>query len=68
MVPSYGGALLDHLADHLIISPLPLPSGIASIQAMTMNFTYPNDWVCPQSGRSAAAVADHEDGAVETIP
>jgi hypothetical protein len=35
---------------------------------MTMNFTYQNNWVSPQSGGSAAAVADHEDGAVETIP
>jgi hypothetical protein len=49
-------------------SPLPLPFGIALIQAMTMNFTYPNNWVCTQSSGSAAAVADHEDGAAETIP
>jgi hypothetical protein len=27
---------------------MPLPSGKALIQAMTMNFTYQNDWVYPQ--------------------
>ena len=31
-----------------IILLLPLHSGLASIQAMTMNSTYPGDWVCHQ--------------------
>ena len=39
MSKSYDGSLLDHLAEYMITSPVLHHSGLALIQATTMNFT-----------------------------
>jgi hypothetical protein len=46
MSTSYDGSLLDHLAEYMIyLSTACYHSGLASIQAMSMVFTYQNDSV-----------------------
>jgi hypothetical protein len=68
MVLSYGGTLLDHLAEHMVYLSTASSFWFSLNSSYDHEFHLSNDWVCPQSGESAAAVADHEDGAVETIP
>ena len=68
MVPSYGGALLDHLADHLIYLSTASSFWFSLDSSYDHEFHLSKQLGMSQSGGSTAAVADHEDGAVETIP